>query len=476
MGRGSSGSHRVLIIGGGASGALSALHLLRAFEGNIRITIVEKRDRVGQGIAYGTANGDHLLNVRASNMSALPEVPAHFWNWLVKSGAVADPGCADPFQFVPRRVYGRYLEDQIEANARNSLDPSRLQLVQAACLSLREDAHGVHATLDDGTTRIADTAILATGLGEARQGRNGLAEDPWQAQTADDLDPDAPIVILGTGLTMVDYLLTIVGRGHTGPIHAISRRGVLPQTHRRVEAAKLDSADVPLGASVGYLTRWLRSVAAWHTRRGGDWRGAIDALRPFIQDIWLRLTPDSKRRFLRHARPWWDSHRHRMAPEVATRLRAALASGQLKVLAAKVVRTEPCDAGIRVTFRPRGSGDEQSVVAASLVDCQGMPPPSDAAANPLMADLLGSGTARLDDLGLGLAVSADSALVGPDGQPSSRLYAVGPLTRGVFWEITSVPDIRTQCRNLAARLARGNGIGVKSDARVDTAGPIAPSI
>ena len=165
-----------------------------------------------------------------------------------------------------------------------------------------------------------------------------------------------------------------------------------------------------------------------------------------------------------------------MAPAVATRLRAALATGQLRVVAAKVVRTEPSGTGVRITWRPRGAVAEDKVEAALLVDCQGMPPPDDPVANPLMADLMQRGAARLDDLGLGLDVDRHSAVVGSDGKASSRLYAVGPLTRGAFWEITSVPDIRLQCHNLAARLARRSGIGVGSDARIEAAGSIAPSI
>jgi uncharacterized NAD(P)/FAD-binding protein YdhS len=53
-----------------------------------------------------------------------------------------------------------------------------------------------------------------------------------------------------------------------------------------------------------------------------------------------------------------------------------------------------------------------------------------------------------------LDVSERCALRSRSGAESRRLFAVGPVTKGAFWEMTAVPDIRQQCEQLAQGLAR----------------------
>ena len=103
---------RIAIVGGGASGALMAAHLLRGRPRNLAVTIIETRAELGRGLAYATDNPSHLLNVRAANMSAFADDPGHFARWL--STQRDAPAAADPeFRFVSRGLYGRYLESLI---------------------------------------------------------------------------------------------------------------------------------------------------------------------------------------------------------------------------------------------------------------------------------------------------------------------------------------------------------------------------
>jgi uncharacterized NAD(P)/FAD-binding protein YdhS len=448
-------ARHVIIIGGGASGVLLAYQLLSG-GGDVHVTIVEKRPEVGRGVAYCTANPAHLLNVRASNMSALPGDPDHFWRWLNAREAGRKDGtpglpCIDPFCFVPRRIYGDYIASLIEPLLSDREQPRRLHIIQGECVWIGETGSGITAVLADGCRHAADVAVLATGH-EVPAVREGCYADPWGTPSDAGIPPDAPVLILGTGLTTVDYVLALLLGGHGGPIVAMSRRGLLPRPHRRVEPLRIDAADVPFGADFTAVFRWFRHLARVQMARGGDWRSVVDGIRPFSREIWLRLPPASKRRFLEHARAWWDVHRHRMAPEVERRIAAAIAQGALTVIAGKVCAVEPNRQGALVRYRRRGESAERIMQVAKIVECTGIVKNPLHTANPALRSLLGQGLARVDPLQIGFDVTAECALVDRLGVPSQRLFAIGPLTRAAFWEVIAVPDIRSQCAELAARI------------------------
>ncbi len=229
----------VIIIGGGASGVLLAYQLLHQPARDLRITLIEQRPDIGRGIAYHTGNPDHLLNVRVANMSALPDQPDHFWGWL-SSRELDVPLCPDPYCFVPRRIYGDYIASLLEQHTSDPADVERLSIVRGTCVDFNEGQAGVTVTLDDGQSLAGDAAVLATGH-DMRASRAGYA-DPWAPPSAAPVDADAAVLLLGTGLTMVDYVLSLLRDGHRGPIIAMSRRGLLAKPHRRVDAQRIDEA------------------------------------------------------------------------------------------------------------------------------------------------------------------------------------------------------------------------------------------
>jgi len=441
-------SRHAIIIGGGASGVLLAYQLLQRSTPDFRITLIEKRPEVGRGLAYHTGNPEHVLNVRVANMSALPDEPDHFWRWLTSRDGVPPP-CPDPFCFVPRGIYGDYIADLLMTSKGRSTH--RLSIVQGTCVDVSEEPGEVTVRLDDGRFYVGDIAVLATGH-DVRSCSPGYA-DPWVLPSSAGIDPDATILILGTGLTMVDYVQSVVQDGHRGPIVAMSRRGLLTKPHRRVDPIRIDEADVPFGAGISHLLRWFRSRVDAHVAQGGDWRSVIDGLRPYTQRLWRERPPASKRRFLEHARAWWDVHRHRMAPEVEARITDALCAGRLNVVAAKVAGIEPNEAGALIRYRRRGQSEIRTMQVGAIVDCTGIVKDPLASANPAVRSLFERGLARVDPLHIGIETAADGAIVNQDGAPSRRLFAVGPLTRAAFWEIIAIPDIRNQCAELAAKLA-----------------------
>ena len=442
-------SRHAIIIGGGASGVLLAYQLLQRSTPDFRITLIEKRPEIGRGLAYHTGNPEHVLNVRVANMSALPDEPDHFWRWLTSREGVPSP-CPDPYCFVPRRIYGDYIASLLTMSKGRSLH--RLSIVQGTCVDVSEELSDVVVRLDDGSCYVGDIAVLATGH-DIRSCSPGYV-DPWLPPSAAGVDPDATVLILGTGLTMVDYIQSLVHDGHRGPIVAMSRRGLLARSHQRADPVRIPEAEVPFGASISQLLRWFRGRVDAHAAKGGDWRSVIDGVRPYTQRLWRELPPASKRRFLEHARAWWDVHRHRMAPEVEARITHALHDGRLTLMAAKVAAIEPNEAGARVRYRRRGQSDIRSMQVGAIVDCTGIVKDPIASANPAVRSLLDRSLARVDPLHIGIEIDPNCAIVGRDGVPSRRLFAVGPLTRAAFWEIIAIPDIRNQCAELAAKLAR----------------------
>lgn len=441
---------RIVIIGGGASGVLLAAHLLRNGAPPSLVTIVEQRVELGAGIAYATKDPDHLLNVRAANMSAFSDEPEHFFRWLRTHVPWTGDTVPEASSFAPRRVYREYLESLLAPH----FSEGRLELVKARAVAISEAPGEATVAFEDGSSISADRVVLATGNEGPKLPYAPWRYDGWTSSPVPDLPAGAPVAIIGTGLTMVDWVLTLLHNGHRGPIVAVSPRGLMPHAHRTISPATLDPAKLPLGAPLSRTMRWLRGWISGLESEDGDWRSAIDALRPHTQRLWQALPVESKRRFLRHARPWWDQHRHRIAPAAAEKLETARRSGQFRIVAARVLAFEDRLNGVDVVVAARGTRERPKLFARAVFECRGRTSNVGDTENPLLRSLLASGQARSDTLHLGLEVSPECALINRDGIVSERLHAIGPVTSGVFWEVTAVPDIRIQAANLVQKFLR----------------------
>ncbi|QDA36507.1 FAD-dependent oxidoreductase (plasmid) [Paracoccus liaowanqingii] len=433
----------VVIVGGGASGVLLAAHLLRDPAAPLRVTVIEGRHMLGCGVAYSTADPGHLLNTRVANMSAFPDDPDHFRRWLAACGHEATGA-----SFVSRTTYGAYLTDLL---APLSAD-GRLHCIRAGCTRLATSALGVVAHLDDGQTVTAGTAVLATGHAVPEPDPEGLVLGAWEP--APPPPPGGRVVIIGSGLSMIDQAISLMSQGHRGEIVAISRRAQLPRIHATGLPLPVARAEVPLGAPVSALMSWLRGLVAQAEAQGGTWRDAIDGIRPHLSALWRAMPTEDRARFLRHAAPWWEVHRHRLPPESAAPIHLALRTGRMRQLAGSFLGASRDGAILRAHWRPRGQEAALSLDASRIVDCRGIRRDPQVNATPLIADLLASGRARIDPLRLGLDVAPDCAVIDAEGRPDPRLRAIGPTSRAAFWEITAIPDIREQARTLAAELTR----------------------
>ncbi len=257
---------------------------------------------------------------------------------------------------------------------------------------------------------------------------------------------------------MADVAITLLDAGHLGPIHALSRRGLLPHPHldRPAPSATLPHA---LPSGLAALTRLVRQEASRARDAGQPWQPVIDALRHATQALWQGLSPTEQARFLRHLRGWWDVHRHRMPPRVADRLQQARTQGQLRIYAGRVLGTSVTAGSAEIVYRPRGKTQSETLRVARVINCTGPAADLTQVDDRLLHALLRNGLARADQLGLGLDIAGDGSVSGP---AADRLFALGPRTKGRWWEITAVPDIRKQCQDIARtisdRLAmRANG-------------------
>jgi uncharacterized NAD(P)/FAD-binding protein YdhS len=452
----------IAIIGAGFTGSLTALHLLQSAAPNDRIYLIERNAQFGRGLAYATGNPNHLLNVRAGNMSAYPDQPDHFVRWLrnlpkaTRAMLSEYPG---PTTFVPRGLYGSYIQQQLGDEIWRRGNGKNLFLVTDEAVAIHRENSGskrLSVELAVGRRLPVDRVVLASGNLLPRRGKGAYFGNPWDEAAVKGLDPAAEVLIIGTGLTMVDTVISLLDAGHRGRIHAVSRRGLLPRLHL---AAGIDDLPRPWnfraplsGRALLPLLRQLREASRIATAEGEDWRVVVDGLRPHTQRLWQEMPLAERQRFLRHLRPYWDVHRHRSAPRVMARVLDAIQRRQLAVVAGRIEEIVETDSGPSVRVRPRGGGQPIAFTPTRVIDCTGLAPDLTKIEQPFIRHLLDQGLARPDPLNLGLEVSPEGALIDKRGKQSSDILAVGPITRGTFWEIIAVPDIRVACGQLAQKL------------------------
>jgi len=456
---------RIAIVGAGMTGTLAALHLARHAAAPVALTLIDRRARLGPAEA-ALRREDQPMTVPVADASAFPDDPAHFVRWLWAREIPAIGGAPVPPSgqaFVPRRAWRRYLDEMLEELIRVADGLVTLDSRPRAVSRIDRSRRGLTLHFAEGGAVEADHAVMATGpfrtrlpIADRRIGGAGARRilDPWDAEGFGWIGAQDPVVVLGTGQAMAEAALALDAAGHRGPIHAIGRRALLPCRHAPVSdpLAPFDPESPPAG--VAEAAKILRAAArrAGQQDAEGGWRRAVDGARPAADAVWQAWTDRTRNRFLRHALPFWEAHRHRLAPTAADRIDRMIAEGRLTVEAARIPAMAAEESGVRLAVRPRGGGVERVEEAAWLINAAG--PEVDFARldEPLIAQLSTNGLARPDRLRLGLAVTEDLRLVGRTGEPTPGLWALGPPTRGRFFEPVEIPEIRDQASAFAQTL------------------------
>jgi uncharacterized NAD(P)/FAD-binding protein YdhS len=444
----------VAIVGGGFSGALLAVGLLRCAP-DPSLAVVDKGPLPGRGLAYGTQNPRLLLNVPAGNMSALAEDPDHFLRW-------AQANYGEPVQastFLPRPFYGRYLGSVLE-KALGDGTPRKLRWIQGEVSSVTHERSSLEVRLTDGGTLRARSVVIAAGnFPPANLNIPGLSADskryfrsPWSAAALRDIPKHHDVLLIGSGLTSIDLAVALESEGFAGHIHFLSRHGLMPQIHRL--AGQWPQFWNERGSrTMRGLLRLVREQVRAGSEAGRDWREVIDSLRPVTQNIWQSLSAPERRRFLRHVRSYWEVHRHRIAPEIGDAVAKLVRQGQATVHAGRVTNYREFPDRVEVRLCDRKTRGQRALQVDRVINCTGPETDYRRIDHPLIRNLLAQGLARPDPLFLGLDVDSTGALIDSSGLASGSLYVIGPARKGSLWETIAVPEIRSQASALARHLA-----------------------
>ena len=436
-------SRKIAIIGGGVSGVLTAFHLIR--QGTpAEIVLIDQRQDLGLGLAYSTPSLRHLLNVPAGKISALPDQPDHFLNWLQRN---FDPSATEK-TFAPRAVFGRYVQSLLAT-------VSDIRVLQAQVTDVRPQQSGALIILNDDRKVHADFVVLATGnfdpaplpgISKEAVLHDRYHHNAWSENTYRGLPKDAPIAIIGTGLTGVDVVLRLRELGHAGKIIAVSRHGIFPNGHQ--DYTPMQQSAIPLNTAptaIAYL-RSLRNAI----RAGAEWRAAVDSLRATTNQLWQRLPLNEQKRFRRHLQRRWDVVRHRMAPSIAAIIEAEISNGTLEIREGRLAGVDASTNGAHVSVHDHNG--TYSFEVNRVINCTGPSMNYRRVQSELMRSLFDRGLASPGPLGGGFHCTADGALIGANGVASDVIYNLGPGRLGDLIESIAVPEIRQQAADLAKTL------------------------
>lgn len=455
-----SSSRSIAIIGGGLSGALVAVHLLRLARAGTQIVIIERNPPIGRGVAYGTDRPEHLLNVPVGRMSVWPDDPDHFYRWMgERLGRLGYPDAVDRNDFLPRWIYGEYVAQVFAVARQEASRDVKIETVVGEAIDVEERDGGARITLVDGRTYLADRVVLALGNlpGEYPIRRSLRFYDgrhyvhtPWNPDALEGIRRKDDVLIVGQGLTGHDMIAQLDHLGHTGTIHALSRRGLRPQVHELGQTWPSFLAGQVMPRTVRELLHRVRSEVRKASDQGIGWRAVVDALRPQSAELWTAFSWEERARFMRHLRPFWEIHRHRIPPQTAAVIDRLVSQGRLKFYAGRLQSlVDLPQGGAEAVFRRRGTDVLVSLGVAKVINCTG--PRSDYSKyqHPLLINLLARGLIDHDPLALGIHAMPGGEVFRYRGGPVGWLYTLGAPLKSSLWECTAVPEVRVHALALA---------------------------
>jgi uncharacterized NAD(P)/FAD-binding protein YdhS len=444
-------SFTVCVVGGGFTGAAAAIACLTRIKNPFRLVMIEPSSSLGRGVAYGSHHPLHLLNVRPRDLSVRAVQPGDFLNWAFRqldqgeNHAGLHDGLAHTF--LPRQLFGEYVRQRLFETVAQRPDVA-FSIVNNVARSCIAGSGVFHIETGGPETVTADAVFLGTAYGLSPASGNG-ALNPFDRVPGERLARAASIALIGSSLTMVDVLLGARRDGFQGKAIVISRRGQLPRPHAP-KGVVPQQIGLPRSKHVALFAAAIRIACEMGEENGTPWQAIINGLRPSLQDIWQGLASEEQARFLRHLRPFWDAHRHRLPMEVHGRLMAEFSEGHAVHVRGSVAEVTREGDRFKLTLQRRASTAPELVETDLAFDCSGFRPDLD---QPLIESLFDQALARPDPHRLGLVVERNGQVLGAGGEPTEGLFAIGPLCQGTLWEITAVPEIVAQADEAAQSLA-----------------------
>ncbi|MGA2399659.1 MAG: FAD/NAD(P)-binding protein [Steroidobacteraceae bacterium] len=454
--------HRtIVIVGAGFCGSVLAANMLRRPPpGRTDLILIERGTSMGRGVAYASHEVSYILNVPAGRLSVHPDDPLHFLRFVRQSHPDADAE-----DFMPRSLYGEYLQAVLDEAERAAPKGIALRRVFGEVTGIErvEGEQPLRVQVAGRAPVAADRVVLALGNppSAVHPWARGLLHhpayfhNPWSVPRS--FRARHSVLIVGSGLTMVDVALALSLEGGQMPlVRAISRHGLLPlgQTIFRPMAVHGDEESFMANAqSIRRVLAMTRALSARVEKMGGDWREVVTFMRHLAPDLWRRLPQRERRRFLRHVQSYWDVHRHRVPANMAARIDHMRRSGRLRVHAGRIQELVPEGDELRVMWRRRGSDENESFAVHAVINATGPDYALRRSADPLLCSLRAAGLVSEDPLNLGLRTGRYGACIAADGSASAHLFYLGPMLRADHWEATAVPELRAHAEQLARHLS-----------------------
>jgi uncharacterized NAD(P)/FAD-binding protein YdhS len=466
----------IAIIGGGLSGTLTAIHLLNnALNGTTIYLIEQDRYRMNRGMAYSSQLAFQPLNVPAAAMSLFPDEPSDFYNWLIihqhrYKGQLKQT--VSPKDFIPRSIFGDYLKERLHEADSRAAEGVKFVKVYDEATSVKQKGNRYEIAFSSNEALNADKVVLAFGNfppghlpipNGAFYKSSRYVASPWSAKGLSNLPAEAPVLLIGSSLTMVDLVGSLQAQGHKGKIYVVSRHGLLPQPFD-TETRPYPKLSIPLNGPLSALGifKLVRSEIKVAEANGYTWRSVLDAMRDDIPAIWQAFSYEEKKRFLRHIRPYWETHRHRMPAASAGLLQTLQAQGQLDIIAASIVDMQDTGAAATVSIRKRKQAALEQITVDRVINCTGPQSDYTQVHIPVVKQLVADGLIQPDRLRLGLQTSTEGTLMNKLNKPVEGLFTLGPPCKAGLYESTALREIRLQASALAHELLQGNSAPIKS--------------
>lgn len=455
-------SLRIAIVGGGLSGTLTAIKVLQLIQSDVEITLFERfPEQLFRGIAYSSKLNFQPLNVRAQQMNIWHSRPGDFHQWLKQNWQRYFE--SEPLQgdFVRRDAFGDYVDDIFHEVLSQKKHHHNFRIVSEEVKQINKE-NSLLQIVTSSEKFLADIGVLALGnflpgdvpIDNQEFYRSSLYQaNPWETQWMKYVDKKDDVLFLGSGLTAIDQVINLLQQGHAGKINILSRRGFLPRSHTNYSHVELPPLPVYLGITINEVFQLIRERLKIYADSSVDWRNVIDAVRHQVPLIWTYLSTDEKKIFLRHLRPFWEIHRHRIPEESYAIIEDRIKLGQINVIAGRIANViHENDLSATAFIRPRGEKTEKTLKVNKIINCTG--PQSDFRKidQPLIRDLAEKGWLQADELNLGLSVSQDGQLVGRSGVVVPNIFTIGSLRKGAMWECTALREITLQADHLVAKL------------------------
>lgn len=448
----------IAIIGGGFCGTMAAVHLLNMKDTPMKIIMVNSGYPLSRGVAYSSYSHKHLLNVPAKNMSAFPDNPNHFIDWIKKheNYRVIDQMTL-PGMYLPRNIYGNYLKDVFENAMRNKPENITVTFVHDEAIDIEIKNNKAVIYFSVSPAEVADKVLLATG-NEAPENppiddstfysSPNYFHNPWLHEAVNHIDTSKDVLIIGNGLTMVDIVVGLKEKNHSGKIYSLSPNGfqILPHRAHEPYKALMEELHTPydLISLVAIFRKHIRQLRA----QGITGEAAVDSLRPLTQKIWQHLSFKEKKRFMYHLRHLWGVARHRLPMALHQQIQQFILDDKLEIVAGRIHSIKEDENGIHVSMKRRKDQSIYTVNVGRVINCTGPQTDISKMRRPLMKNMVARNLITPDEMRLGMNATPDGIIIDQNGNKSNHLYTIGGNLKGILWESTAVPELRGQAKNI----------------------------